>query len=66
VVFDMVYRPHRTPLIAAAERAGCTVVYGIEMLIQQAALQFEAWIGRNAPIDAMRAAAQRALVQPGS
>ncbi len=61
VVFDMVYRPHRTPLIQAAERAGCTVVYGIEMLLQLAAIQFEGWTGTAAPLDGMRSAAQGAI-----
>lgn len=56
VVFDMVYNPHRTQLVQDAEAAGCTVVYGIEMLIQQAALQFERWMGQAAPVDAMRSA----------
>lgn len=54
VVFDMVYRPHRTRLILDAEAAGSQVVYGIEMLIQQAALQFERWTGQAAPVGAMR------------
>lgn len=61
VVFDMVYRPHETRLIRDALRAGCTVIHGIEMLIHQAALQFENWTGVPAPIDAMRAAVARAL-----
>jgi len=55
VVFDMVYTPRRTQLIADAEAAGATVVYGIEMLLNQAALQFERWTGKSAPLDAMRA-----------
>jgi shikimate dehydrogenase len=61
VVFDMVYRPHRTQLLADAEAAGAQVIYGIEMLIQQAALQFERWVGVAAPIGAMRAAARAQL-----
>lgn len=61
VVFDMVYRPHRTQLIVDAERAGAAVIYGIEMLIQQAALQFERWMDRPAPVTAMREAARAAL-----
>ncbi len=56
VVFDMVYRPHRTRLIADAEAAGAAVIHGIEMLIHQAALQFERWTGQPAPVTAMRAA----------
>lgn len=57
-VFDMVYNPGRTPLIADAVNAGCTVVYGLEMLVHQAGLQFELWTGESAPLDAMRAAAR--------
>ncbi len=55
VVFEMVYTPGRTRLIADAEAAGCTVVYGMEMLLNQAALQFERWTGTAAPLPAMRA-----------
>ncbi|MDX9972664.1 MAG: shikimate dehydrogenase [FCB group bacterium] len=54
VVFDMVYRPRRTRLIREAEAAGCRVVLGIEMLINQAVLQFERWTGVPAPVSAMR------------
>ena len=65
VVFDMVYRPSRTRLIEDAEAAGCTVVYGIEMLLHQAALQFERWTGADAPLDAMRAAVAEVLAPEG-
>ena len=56
VVFDMVYRPHETRLLREAREAGCRVVHGIEMLLYQAALQFERWTGTACPIDAMRGA----------
>lgn len=56
VVFDMVYRPLKTRLITEAEQRGCTTILGIEMLLHQAALQFELWTGKEAPIDAMRKA----------
>jgi shikimate dehydrogenase len=55
-VFDMVYRPHRTPFIRVAEAMGCTVVYGIEMLLGLTAIQFELWTGKTAPVTAMREA----------
>ena len=55
VVLDMVYKPGETRLIADAEAVGCTVIYGIEMLLNQAALQFERWTGKAAPLAAMRA-----------
>jgi len=54
VVFDMVYRPLKTRLIRDAEAAGCKTLLGIEMLIRQAALQFEIWTGVPAPVDVMR------------
>jgi len=54
VVFDMVYRPSRTRLIAEAEAVGCTTILGLEMLVNQAALQFETWTGVAAPRTVMR------------
>lgn len=56
VVFDMVYRPHETRLLREAKEAGCTIVHGIDMLLYQAALQFERWTGTSCPINAMREA----------
>lgn len=56
VVFDMVYNPMKTRLIREAETAGCTVILGLEMLVNQAGLQFEAWTGVPAPLEVMRAA----------
>ncbi len=61
VCFDMVYRPNKTRFILDAEAAGCTTILGIEMLLNQAALQFELWTGVPAPLAAMRAAALDAL-----
>lgn len=61
VAFDMVYRPHETKFLRDARATGCTVVYGIEMLLHQAALQFETWTGETAPLDAMRSAVSKLL-----
>ena len=60
-VFDMVYRPLRTKLLQDAEATGCTVIFGTEMLINQAALQFETWMGVPAPRQIMRDALLGAL-----
>lgn len=57
-VVDLVYRPGGTPLVRAALAAGCTVVDGMEILVQQGALSFERWTGRPAPLDAMRRGAR--------
>ena len=54
VVFDMVYNPLRTQLIEDAEAAGCTCILGLEMLVNQALLQFETWTGVDAPRTVMR------------
>ncbi len=55
-VFDIVYRPHRTALLQAAEKKGARMVFGIEMLLHQGARQFEIWTGMPAPFDAMKKA----------
>lgn len=60
-IFDMVYRPMKTRLIADAEAAGCTVILGLEMLVNQAVLQFEQWTGESAPREIMRQALVAAL-----
>jgi shikimate dehydrogenase len=58
-VVDMVYGGERTALLRAAEAAGAEVVDGIEILVQQGALSFKIWTGREAPVETMRAAARR-------
>jgi shikimate dehydrogenase len=58
-VADLVYRAGGTGLVAQAQRRGCTVVDGLEVLVRQGAMSFEAWTGLEAPIDVMRAAAAR-------
>jgi shikimate dehydrogenase len=55
-VFDIVYDPWPTPLAAAAGDAGSAVISGYDMLVHQAAGQFELMTGRTAPVSAMRAA----------
>lgn len=45
VVSDIVYRPLRTPLLAAAAARGHPVVEGLGMLLHQAVPAFEAWFG---------------------
>jgi shikimate dehydrogenase len=57
-VVDMVYGDRPSPLLTAAEAAGATVVDGLEILVQQGALSLRIWTGRDAPIEAMRAAAR--------
>ncbi|HEX8645288.1 MAG TPA: shikimate dehydrogenase [Thermoleophilaceae bacterium] len=59
LVVDLVYRAREaTPVQAWAERAGSTVVDGLEVLVRQGARSFELWTGEPAPLAAMRAAAR--------
>jgi shikimate dehydrogenase len=53
-VFDIVYNPLETRLLREARGAGCRVVSGVEMFINQAVLQFELFTGQSAPEDVMR------------
>lgn len=60
-VFDTVYNPERTMLIADARKRGCQVITGVDMFCRQAALQFEYFTGQAAPIEVMREVIRRAI-----
>ena len=61
LVFDLVYNPLETPLLAAARARGLETISGAEMFVAQGARQFELWTGRAAPLEAMRAVVMGAL-----
>ena len=54
VVFDIVYTPLETKLVAEAKSRGLKIISGVEMFINQAVLQFERFTGADAPIEVMR------------
>jgi len=54
VVFDTIYNPVETALLAQARHRGRQTVTGLEMFVHQAARQFELWTGHDAPRDVMR------------
>jgi shikimate dehydrogenase len=58
VVFDVVYDPWPSPLLAVTPGVA---VSGLDLLVHQAVLQFELFTGRPAPLQAMRAAGEKAL-----
>ena len=60
IVYDLVYAPLKTPLLAAARARGLKTVDGIDMLIAQAALAFELFFGAEPPRE--RDAALRELL----
>jgi shikimate dehydrogenase len=63
LVYDVVYNPIETPLLAAAKKAGARTLGGLPMLVYQGAASFELWTGKSAPIDIMMRVAKRALAK---
>ena len=61
MVFDLVYNPAETRLLARASAAGAKAVGGLGMLVHQGALAFELWTGCSPPVDVMYTAAHEAL-----
>jgi shikimate dehydrogenase len=57
LVVDTVYHPPETPLVGAARARGARATNGLGMLVHQAALAFELWTGRAAPLEVMQRAA---------
>jgi shikimate dehydrogenase len=62
-VLDVVYHPWPTPLAAAAQQAGVATAGGFDLLLHQAAGQVRLMTGRDAPVEAMRAAGRAALAR---
>jgi shikimate dehydrogenase len=62
-VYDMIYKPAETKLLATAKAAGCKTSNGLGMLLHQGAAAFEIWTGQTAPIDVMRRALEQNVYQ---
>jgi shikimate dehydrogenase len=62
-VYDLVYNPVETRLLAQASAAGATTIGGLGMLVHQGALAFKLWTGQMPPTEIMHAAAERAGMQ---
>ncbi|MFQ5407563.1 MAG: shikimate dehydrogenase [Anaerolineales bacterium] len=61
-VYDLVYNPPTTKLMQQARSHKLRGAGGLGMLVQQGALAFERWTGRQAPVETMRAACEKALL----
>ncbi len=61
LVFDLVYNPEKTQLLADAERAGAQIIGGLPMLVYQGAEALRLWTGKEAPEALMMEAAGRAI-----
>lgn len=56
LVYDTIYQPPVTPLLAMARGEGCRTANGFSMLIQQGALAFQHWFPGTDPLPVMQAA----------
>ncbi len=56
LVYDTIYQPPVTPLLALATGVGCQTANGLSMLIQQGALAFQHWFPGTDPLAVMKAA----------
>ena len=61
LVYDLVYSPRCTPLLAAAAQVGCDTLNGLPMLVHQGARAFELWTGSAPPVSVMLEAAEQSL-----
>lgn len=59
-VYDMIYNPPITPLLAQARQRGLPAANGLSMLVHQGARALELWTGRPVPVEVMHAAARSA------
>jgi len=62
-LYDLIYNPAETPLMARARARGIEARGGIDMFIRQGAEQFRLFTGRPAPVDVMRRAVDEALAR---
>lgn len=63
LVYDLVYNPEETRLLAAARAAGCATIGGLDMLVAQAREQFEWWTGVRPAASLLRHAAITRLAE---
>lgn len=54
IVMDIVYNPIRTKLLNEADKAGCRIIDGVGMLVNQGAISFECWTGIKPSVSVMR------------
>jgi shikimate dehydrogenase len=62
-VVDVITNPRITPFLATARERGCSVVDGVDMLVQLAMQIFEAWTGISPDEEVFQKAVERALAE---
>jgi len=60
-VYDMIYNPAETALLATARARQVPAANGLSMLVHQGARSLEIWSGRSVPVAVMAAAAKAAM-----
>lgn len=60
-VYDMIYNPPETPLLAQARALGIPAANGLSMLVHQGVRALEIWSEAEVPVDAMRDAVVKAM-----
>jgi 3-dehydroquinate dehydratase/shikimate dehydrogenase len=60
-VFDTVYNPEQTLLIKSARDFNCKTITGVDMFVQQAALQFKLFTGHDLALEPLRQLLRRAI-----
>lgn len=60
-VYDMIYNPPETPLLAQARALGVPAANGLGMLVHQGVRALEIWSDTDVPVDAMRNAVHAAM-----
>ena len=63
LVYDLVYNPSTTRLMADAASAGCETIGGLAMLVAQAEAQFAWWTGAPPPAGLFRETAEADLLR---
>jgi len=66
LAYDIVANPEETPFLREARRRGAPTLGGLPMLVYQGAASFQLWLGREAPVEVMLAAARQAMAELGS
>jgi shikimate dehydrogenase len=66
LVYDLVYNPAETRLLAEARAAGARVLNGLPMLVHQGAAAFQIWTGIAPPVEVMERAVRDHLTAVGN
>lgn len=56
VVCDIIYTPDTTPILQSAAQRGLKIINGLDMFVNQGALSYEIWTGKQANKAAMKQA----------